>query len=51
MFTKCFQSKLDKNKDSEKIIFTMTFNLNLVINLNKLTHDLENIGNKLKQCF
>ena len=50
-FTKCFQAKLDKNKDLEKIIFTKTFNPNLVINLNKLTRSLENISNELKQCF
>ena len=41
-FTKCFQPKLDKNKDLEKIIFTRTFNPNHVINLNKLTRSLEN---------
>ena len=51
-FTKCFQPKLDKNKDLEKIIFTRTFNPNHVINLNKLTCSLENIkSNELKQCF
>ena len=51
-FTKCFQPKLDKNKDLEKIIFTRTFNPNHVINLNKLTRSLENIrSNELKQCF
>ena len=43
MFTKCFQSKLDKNKDLEKIIFTRRFNPNHVIKLNKLTHSFENI--------
>ena len=42
-FTKCFQPKLNKSKDLEKIIFTRTFNPNHVINLNKLTHSLENI--------
>ena len=31
-FTKCFQLKLDKNKDLAKIIFTRTFNLDHVIN-------------------
>ena len=51
-FTKCFQTKLDKNKDLEKIIFTRKFNPNHVINLNKLTRSLENIrSNELKQCF
>ena len=51
-FTKCFQAKLDKNKDLEKIIFTKTFNPNHVINLNKLTRSFENIrSNELKQCF
>ena len=51
-FTKCFQPKLDKNKDLEKIIFTRTFNPNHVINLNKFTRSLENIrSNELKQCF
>ena len=50
--TKCFQPKLDENKDLEKIIFTRTFNPNHVINLNKLTRSLENIrSNELKQCF
>ena len=34
IFTKCFQSKLDKNKDLEKIIFTSIFIPNHVINLN-----------------
>ena len=46
-FTKCFQPKLDKNKDLEKIIFTRTFNPNHVINLNKLTRSLENIASKV----
>ena len=46
-FTKCFQPKQDKNKDFEKIIFTRTFNPNHVINLNKLTHSLENIRSKI----
>ena len=51
-FTKCFQPKLDKNKDLEKIIFTRTFNPNHVIDLNKLTRSLENIrSNELKQCI
>ena len=51
-FTKCFQKKLDKNKDLEKIIFTRTFNPNNAINLNELTSSLENIrSNELKQCF
>ena len=51
-FTKCFQPKLNKSKDLEKIIFTRTFNPNHVINLNKLTRSLENIrSNELKQCF
>ena len=51
-FAKCFQPKLDENKDLEKIIFTRTFNPNHVINLNKLTRILENIrSNELKQCF
>ena len=51
-FTKCLQAKLDKNKDLEKVIFTRIFNPNHVINLNKLTHSLENIrSNELKQCF
>ena len=51
-FTKCFQPKLDKNEDLEKIIFTRAFNPNHVINLNKLTRSLENIrSNELKQCF
>ena len=41
-----------KKKDFEKIIFTRTFNPNRVINLNKLTHSLENIrSNELKWCF
>ena len=35
--TKCFQPKLYKNKDLEKLIFTRTFNPNHVINLNKVT--------------
>ena len=47
MFTKCFQPKIDKNKDLEKIIFTRTFNPNHVINLNKLTRSLENIASKV----
>ena len=42
-FTKCFQPKLDKNKDLEKIIFTRTFNPMHLINLSKFTHGLENI--------
>ena len=51
-FTKCFQPKLNKSKDLEKIIFTRTFNPNHVINLNKLARRLENIrSNELKQCF
>ena len=51
-FTKCFQPKLDKDKDLEKIIFTRIFNPNNVINLNKLNRSLENIrSNELKQCF
>ena len=51
-FTKCFQKKLDKNKDLEKIIFTRTFNPNNAINLNELTSSLENIrSNELNQCF
>ena len=51
-FTKCFQPKLDKNKDLEKIIFTRTFYPNHVINSNKLTRSLGNIrNNELKQCF
>ena len=51
-FTKCFQPKLNKSKDLEKIIFTRTFNPNHVINLNTLTRSLENIrSNELKQCF
>ena len=50
-FTKCFQPKLGKNKDLEKINFTMTFNPNHVINLNKFTRSLEKISNKIKQCF
>ena len=41
-FTNCFQSKLDKNKDLEKITFTRTFNSNHVINLSKFTRSLEN---------
>ena len=50
--TKCFQPKLDKNKDLEKLIFTRTFNPNHVINLNKVTRSLENIrSDELKQCF
>ena len=50
-FTKCFQPKLDKNKDLEKIIFTRT-NPDHVINLNKFTRSLENIrSNELTQCF
>ena len=51
-FTKCFQQKLGKNEDFEKIIFTRTFNPNHVINLNKFTRSLENKrSNELKQCF
>ena len=51
-FTKCFQPKLNKNKDFEKIILTSTFNPNHVINLNKLTCSIKNIkSNELKQCF
>ena len=51
-FTKCFQPKLDKNKDLEKTIFTRPFNPNHVINLDKLTYSPENIrSNELKQCF
>ena len=50
-FTKCFQPKLGKNKDLEKIYFKMTFNPNHVVNLNKFTLSLENISNKIKQCF
>ena len=42
-FIECFQPKLDKSKYLEKIMFTRTFNPNHVINLNKLTHSLENI--------
>ena len=51
-FNKCFQRKLDKNKDLEKILFTKTFNSNHVINLNKFTCSLEKIrSNELKECF
>ena len=32
--TKCFQPKLDKNKDVGKMIFTTTFNPNHIININ-----------------
>ena len=40
-FTKCFQPKLDKNKDLEKIILTRTF-----------IRGLGNIrSNELKECF
>ena len=42
-FTKCFQPKLDKNKNLEKIVFTRTFNPNRVINLSKFTGSLESI--------
>ena len=42
-FIECFQPKVDKSKYLEKIMFTRTFNPNHVINLNKLTHSLENI--------
>ena len=50
-FTKCFQPKLDKSKNLEKI-FTRTFNPNHVIDLRKFTRSLENIrSNELKQCF
>ena len=42
-FTKCFQPKLDKNKDLEKIIFTRTFSPNHVIDLTKVTRSLENL--------
>ena len=42
--TKCFQLKLDKNKDLAKTIFTRTFNLNHVINWNKITGSLETIS-------
>ena len=51
-FTKCFQPKLDKNKDLEKIILTRTFSPNRVISLNKLIRGLGNIrSNELKECF
>ena len=40
-------TKVDKNKDLEKIIFTKTFNPNHAINLNKLTRGLENIASKV----
>ena len=43
MFIKCFQPKLDKSNDLEKIMLIRTFNPNHVINLNKLTRSLENI--------
>ena len=43
-FTKCFQLKLDKNKDLAKIVFTRTFNSNHFINWNKVTGSLETIG-------
>ena len=47
-----FQSKLDKNKDLEKIIFSRTLNRNHVINLSKFTRSIDNIrSNELKQCF
>ena len=47
-FTKCFQPKLGKSKDLEKIIFTRTFNrINYVINLNKFTRSLENIKKQM----
>ena len=36
IFTKCFQPKLDKSKDLEKIIFTNPFNLNHVIKKKKV---------------
>ena len=50
-FSKCFQPKLEKNKDLEKI-FTGTFNPNHVTNSNKFNRSLENIGsNELTQCF
>ena len=34
-FIKCFQPKLDKNKDLEKIMFTKKFSPNHVVNLQK----------------
>ena len=41
-----------KINDLKKIIFTSTFHPNHVINLNKLTGNLENIrSNELKRCF
>ena len=50
-FIKCFQPKLCKNKDLQKIS-TRTFHPNHVINLNELTRSLENKrSNELKQCF
>ena len=52
IFIKYFQRKLDKNKDSEKIILSWTFNPNHVIDLSKFIRTLENIrSNELKQCF
>ena len=51
-FTKCFEPKLDKKEDLEKIILSRTFKPNYIINLNKLSRSLENIRrNELKQCL
>ena len=51
-FTKCFQPKLDKSKDLEKITFARTFSPYHVINLSKFNHRFENMrSNELKQCF
>ena len=52
MFIKCFQPKLDKSNDLEKIMLIRTFNPNHVISLNKLTRSLENIRrDDLYKCF
>ena len=51
-YAKCFQTKLDKTKDLEKIVLARTFNPSHVINLNRFTGSVENIrSNKLMQCF
>ena len=44
LIAKCFQPKLEKNKDLEKIIFTRAFNPNHV------NRSLENIRSN-EQCF
>ena len=44
-------NKIRQKQGFRKNKFYKTFNPNHVINLNKFTRSLENISNKIKQCF